>query len=457
MEKFNAVIIGSGQGGNPLSAFLASKGWKTALIEKKFIGGSCINFGCTPSKTMAASAKAAYLAERSSDFGINTSSVKTIMSKVYERKKNIVESFRQRSSNKLKSDNISLFKGTASFTGSNKLKIKTEKDEFEITSEKIFIDTGGRPAIPRIKGLNSVKYLDSTSIMELTELPEHLIILGGGYISLEFAQMFKRFGSEVTIIQRSGQLLSKEDEDIADEIKKIFEEENISVILNSELKEIKNSNGRITAVINSDKTEKELNGSHILIAAGHRPNTEELNLDSAGIETDEKNYIKVNEKLETNVKGIYALGDVKGGPAFTHISFDDFRIIKDNLFGEKNRTINDRILTYTIFTDPQLGRAGLNEKQATETGINFKTAKMPMKNVARALEAGESEGLMKILINPETEKILGCSILGMEGGEMMSMIQIAMLGNLKYTSLQKAVFAHPTLAESFNNVFSNII
>ena len=292
--------------------------------------------------------------------------------------------------------------------------------------------------------------------MELTELPKHLIIIGGGYIGIEFGQMFKRFGSEVSIVQHGSQLLTREDPDIAAEVKKIFKEEGINVYLNSNVIKIENQKNKILLTISKGKKKEIISGSHILIAAGHKPNTEDLNLPAAGIKTDEKGYIKVNNKLETNIEGIYALGDVKGGPAFTHISYDDYRIVRDNILHNKNRTTNGRIVPYTVFIDPQLGRVGLNERDAKKLGIDYAAAKMPMNYVARAIEVSETKGLMKILIDKKTEKILGCTILGIEGGEIMNMIQIAMMGDLKYTQLKEAVFTHPTLAESLNNVFLHI-
>jgi pyruvate/2-oxoglutarate dehydrogenase complex dihydrolipoamide dehydrogenase (E3) component len=456
-EKFDAVIIGSGQAGNPLAKDLALEGWKVAVIEKKFVGGSCINYGCTPSKTMYASAKTANFVKRSSEYGIHTSSVKVNMKEVYKRKKEIVESFRRGTLKRLdSSENINLIKGKASFIDSNTIKIGLKNGTKIINSDKIFINTGGGAVIPAINGLNKIPYLDSTSIMELKELPKHLLIIGGGYIGVEFGQMFKRFGSEVTIIQRSGQLLNREDPDIANEVKKILEEDGIKVYLNSDVIKLEKLKSNISIYISNGKKGTIVSGSHVLIAAGHKPNTEELNLPAAGIKTDEKGYIKVNDKLETNIEGIYALGDVKGGPAFTHISYDDYRIIRDNILLKKNKTIKGRIVPYVVFIDPQLGRVGLNEIEAKKKRIDYSVAKMPMNYIARTIEAGETRGLMKIIINKKTDKILGCTILGTEGGELMSMIQIAMIGNLKYTILQEAVFTHPTLAESINNVFSHI-
>ncbi len=456
-ENYDAIIIGSGQAGNPLAKDLATNGWKVAIIERNYVGGSCINYGCTPSKTMAASAQTADFVRRSSKYGIHTSSLKINMKEVYQRKKQTIESFRKGTLKRLKSSkNITLFRGEASFTGSKTIKINTQnKRTAIITSDKIFINTGGRTAIPSIEGLDKVSYLDSTSIMELEVLPKHLIILGGGYIGVEFAQMFRRFGSDVTIVQKGKQLLSREDPDIANEVKKIFEEDGINVLLNSEAKKIEKKKNKISFTIKIKSKEKDISGSHLLIAAGHLPNTEELNLDAAGIITDERGYIKVNNKLATNIEGIYALGDVKGGPAFTHISYDDYRVVRDNLLHNKKRTISGRMVPYTVFIEPQLGRVGLNEVQVKKKGIEYAVAKMPMSYVARAIEVSQTRGMMKIIIDKKTEKILGCAILGIEGGELMSMVQIAMMGNLKYTILQDAIFTHPTLAESLNNVFAN--
>jgi dihydrolipoamide dehydrogenase len=457
-EKFDAVIIGSGQAGNPLAKALASNGWKTAVIERNYAGGSCINYGCTPSKTMAASAQTASFVKRSSEYGIHTSAVKVNMKEVYERKKKIVEIFRKGTLKKLQgSDNIQLIRGEASFVDSSTIKVNQRNNKIRIlTGGKIFIDTGGSPEIPQLEGLDEVSYLDSTSIMELQEIPQHLIIIGGGYIGVEFSQMFRRFGSDVTILQKNNQLLTKEDPDIADQVKEILEEDNIKIYLNTSINKIEKENDKIAVSFTTNEKKKKISGSHLLIAAGHKPNTEDLNLPAAGIKTDEKGYIKVNEKLETNIEGIYALGDVKGGPAFTHISYDDYRIIRDNILQNKNRTINGRLVPYTVFIDPQLGRVGINESQAKEKGIEYAVARMNMSHVARAFEVSKTKGVMKIIVDKKTEKILGCSILGIDGGELMSMIQIAMMGNLKYTDLKEAIFTHPTLAESLNNVFSSL-
>lgn len=456
ITNFDAIIIGSGQAGNPLASAFANKNMSAAVIEKNLAGGSCINYGCTPSKTMRASARIAYLAKRSEDFGIHASSVKVNMKEVYERKKNIVESFRKGTLKGLNNKNITLFRGDASFIDEKTIQIKLKNGKTKnISGDKIFINTGGRPSIPQIKGLKKIPYLDSTSIMELKEIPEHLLIIGGGYIGLEFGQMFKRFGSNVSIIQKGKQLLSREDPDITEEIKNILLKDGIKIYLNAEVLEVSSGkNKTVNLKIKTSSGEKNLKGSHILAATGHEPNTENLNLFTVGIKTDKKGYIKVNNKLETNVKNIYALGDVKGGPAFTHISFDDFRIIRDNILEGKNNSIKNRFIPYVVFIDPQLGRIGITEKEAKEKKIDYSISKMPMSSVSKAIEVGETRGLIKIITDKKTKKILGAAVLGIEGGELMAMIQIAMMGKLKYNLLQKGIFAHPTLAESLNNVFS---
>ncbi len=457
LTEFDAVIIGTGQGGVPLAVSLASAGWKTAVIEKSYVGGTCINYGCTPTKTMVASAKAAYLANHLSDYGIKGSSFKVKMNEVRKRKEQIVKSFRKGTKRRLEGNkNLFFFEGEAYFEGKNTIAVKKNNSKTVIRGKKVFVNTGCRPAIPSIEGIEKISYLDSTSIMDLKKVPEHLIIIGGGYIGLEFGQMFRRFGSKVTIVQHGSQLLSREDKDIADEILKIIKEDGIKVLLNAEVLKVKKTkNGHIKATLKNSKN-KFITGTHLLIAAGRTPNTDFLNLSAAGVELDKKGYIKVNDKLETSVENIYAIGDVKGGPAFTHISYDDFRILKKNILEDGNETIKERFVPYTVFTDPQLGRVGISETEAKENGYDIAVAKMPMDYVTRAIEVGETRGLMKVIVDRKTEQILGCAILGIEGGEIMSMLQIAMMAKLSYTKLRDGTFAHPTLAESLNNLFANI-
>lgn len=452
-STYDAVVIGSGQGGTPLSLYLADQGLETALIERKHVGGTCVNEGCTPTKTMIASARVAHLVGRAEDYGVNTGKTEVELSGVRKRKRNIVESFRKGNLNRIKEKSgLDLIRGEASFTGPYTIEVSgNEGDKQIVKANKIFINTGARPSAPPIEGLEEVEYLDSTSIMELEEVPEKLLIIGGGYIGVEFGQAFRRFGAEVTIFQRSSQLLTHEDSDVADKVRKILEEDGIKVELDKEVQQVENFQEGIKVVADGSAGE---GGSHLLVAGGRAPNTEGLGLENTEVETTDRGHVKVNERLETDQDGIYALGDVKGGPAFTHISYDDFRVLRDNLFEDGDRSIKERDVPYTVFTDPQLGRVGLTEEETREKGYDVKVATMPMENVARALEVDETRGMMKVVVDKQTEKILGAAILGIEGGEIASAIQIAIMGNLSYKRLKQGVFAHPTLAESLNNLFA---
>jgi pyruvate/2-oxoglutarate dehydrogenase complex dihydrolipoamide dehydrogenase (E3) component len=455
---YDAVVIGSGQGGTPLARALAEAGRKTALVEREHVAGTCINEGCTPTKTMVASAKTAYVDRRSADYGVHDGPVTVAMPEVRRRKQSIVDSFRASSERRIEAtDGLDLIDGEASFMGPRTLAVhKSDGEELEIEADNVFINVGARPASPPIEGLDSVPALNSTSIMELDELPQHLLVLGGSYVGLEFAQMFRRFGSEVTIVQRSGQLMGREDPDVAEAVADIMREDGIEVLLNTQTTRATQEGSQILLTVNTPEGERTLEGSHLLVAAGRPPNTETLDLDAAGIEMDKRGFIKTNERLETSVEGVYAIGDVKGGPAFTHISYDDFRIIRTNLLEGGSATIADRLVPYTMFIDPQLGRIGLSEQQARDQGRDVLVAKIPMSYVARAIEMGETRGLMKAVIDAKTHRILGCAVLGLEGGEIMAMIEIAMMGELPYTALRDAVFAHPTLAESLNTLFATV-
>ena len=458
-ESYDAIIIGAGQGGVPLATSLAGEGWKTALVEAKHVGGTCVNEGCTPTKTMVASARAAYMGRRASDYGVATGKVTVDMKKVRQRKSDIVTSFRTGSESRIRdTENLDLFMGHARFTDAHSLSVSMNSGgEKTLQAERIFINTGTRPRVPEFEGIGDVPHLNSTTIMELDTLPGHLLVIGGGYIGLEFGQMFRRFGSDVTIIHRGPQLLMREDPDIADEVLSIMREDGIDIMLNTTPTSTKIFKGSwVELTLKGEKGEKTLTGSHLLLAAGRLPNTGDLDLHTAGVKLDKRGFISVNERLETSIPGIYALGDVKGGPAFTHISYDDYRILFSNLVKNEKRSITNRMVPYTVFIDPQLGRIGFSEKEAESLGISYRVAKMPMNWVARALEVDESRGLMKALVHPETEQILGAAVLGIEGGELMAMLQIAMMGKLPYTVLRDAVFSHPTLAESLNNLFTTV-
>jgi pyruvate/2-oxoglutarate dehydrogenase complex dihydrolipoamide dehydrogenase (E3) component len=448
-EDYDAVVIGAGQAGTPLSRTLARAGWKTALIERAHVGGTCV------------SARVAYLARQAVDYGVHTGPVRVDMAKVRQRKRDIVDSFRKGSQRRVEStEGLDLLMGEASFIGPKSVEVRMNSGETRLlTADKIFINTGARPRKPSLPGLDGVPYLDSTSIMELDEVSEHLLVLGGGYVGLEFGQMFRRFGSQVTIVQRRGQVLTREDPDVAEEVANILREDGIEVLLDTQALRVRQAaeekGGRIHLTVRALQVaegERTLSGSHLLMAVGRVPNTEGLNLAAAGVQTDEGGFIEVNERLETNVPGIYALGDVKGGPAFTHISYDDFRIIRSNLLEGGNATTHGRLVPYTVFIDPQLGRVGLSELAARAEGRNIRVAKMPMSYVSRALEVDETRGFMKAVVDADSGQILGAAVLGIEGGEIMGVLQMAMMGQVPYTVLRDAVFAHPTLAESLNNL-----
>ncbi len=456
-RQYDAVIVGSGQGGKPLAVDLAQAGWRTALVEKDAVGGSCVNSGCTPTKTMVASARVAYLARRGADYGVQAGEASVDLEVVRRRKRDIVESFRSGSENHVKrTENLDLLRGTASFASPNTLELAGDDGPVELRADRILLNTGCRPRVPEIPGLQSVPYLNSTTIMELGEVPEHLVVLGGGYIGLEFGQMFRRFGSQVTVVQRGNQLLGREDADVAEAVAEILREDGVRVLLGSEPAEVSaDRSGGVRLRLDGEQA-PEVRGSHLLVATGRVPNSDTLRPEKAGLELDRRGFVRVDSRLETNLENVWALGDVKGGPQFTHISYDDYRILKQNLLEGGSATIEGRLVPYTVFIDPQLGRVGLSESEAREQSRKIGVARMPMEHVARALEMDESRGFMKAVVDLESEEILGAAVLGIEGGELMSMLQLVMMGGLPYSKLRDGIFAHPTLAESLNNLFGNV-
>ena len=459
MKKYDAIIIGSGQGGTPLAKKLAKAGWKTALLEKRFIGGTCINDGCTPTKTMVASARMAWLAGHSRHLGVTIPAYKINMPTIIKRKDKIVESFRNGSQKGLEeTKNLTIIYGEASFVSSKIISIihnKTGNAE-KLEGKYIFINTGTDTTIPPIEGIGEIEYFTNTSILESKIIPEHLLVIGGSYIGLEFGQMFKRFGSKITIVEAADTFLGREDKDIADNMFGILQDEGLKIHVNTKATHFSKTIDGIKVKMETGGKLKTITCSHVLIAAGRHPQTKNLQLQNAGIKMDDRGYIHVNNRLETSVKNIYAFGDVKGGPAFTHIAYNDQLVIVKNLLENGKATISNRLVPYCMFTDPQLGRVGITEKEAVDAGKKIKVATLPMKHVARAIEAGDTRGMMKAIVDAKTNMILGAACIGEQGGEIMTVLQMAMMGKITATTIRNTAIAHPLYAESLNNLFMTL-
>ena len=458
-DSYDLIVLGAGQGGGPLAGTAAEHGHRAALVEAQHVGGTCVNEGCTPTKTMIASARVAHLVRRAADYGVEVGDVSVDMNTVRQRKRDIVESFRAGSRSSVEgTDGLDLIEGTGRFLDAHTVAVdRNDGGTRTLTADRIVINTGARPVVPPIDGLDAVDFLTSTSIMELDRVPNHLLILGGGYIGLEFGQMFRRFGAEVTIVDRGPHVLGREDDDVAEALEGILREDGLRMLNDTGMTGVSQAaDGTLTAHLDGDDAPDTIEGDELLVAVGRRPNTEALGLDTAGVDTTDRGHVDVNSRLETTADGVYAIGDVTGGPAFTHVSYDDYRVVRDNWFNEADRTTDGRLLSYTLFTDPQLGRVGLSEAQAREQGLDIEVAQMPMSHVARALEVDETRGLMKAVVDADTKQLLGAAVLGIEGGEVMSVLQTAMMGEVPVTRLRDAPYAHPTLAESLNTLFADI-
>ena len=456
MKKYDAVIIGFGKGGKTLAGFLAGKGQNVALIEKsdKMYGGTCINVGCIPSKKLVNSTKVL------KDKGLSGIEDKEkFYAESIENKNTLIGALREKNYEMLASkENITVYDGTGSFVSKNVVNVENNGENVQIEGEKIFINTGSTTIIPNIKGLKESNYVyTSTSIMELKELPKKLTIIGAGYIGLEFASMYSEFGSEVTVIDMGDRLMPREDEEIAERVKAILEAKGIKFLLKSKIEEISDRNDKGYVKISGENGESEVESDAILVAIGRKPNTEGLNLEAAGVKTDERGAVVVDETLKTTADNIWAMGDVKGGLQFTYISLDDFRIIRDNVYGNGNRTINDRnVIPYSVFINPPLSRVGMTEKEAVEKGYEVKTGRLEAMAIPKGKIEGVTDGLLKTVVDAKTDKILGCTLLCNTSHEMINVVAAAIKAEQKYIFLKDMIFTHPTMSEALNDLFGSV-
>jgi pyruvate/2-oxoglutarate dehydrogenase complex dihydrolipoamide dehydrogenase (E3) component len=457
-QSYDALVIGTGQAGPSLAARLAAAGQKVAIVERGSFGGTCVNTGCIPTKTMVASARAAYVARRAADFGVIVDgSVSVDMKRVKARKDEVSGSSRTSVEQWLKNTkNCTVYQGHARFVSDREVRV-TGRDDLLLKAESIFVNVGGRALIPPLEGIDQITYLTNSSMMGVDFLPKHLVIVGGSYIGLEFAQMFRRFGSEVTVIERSGRLLNHEDEDVSEEIRKILVNEGITLRLSSECIAVSPANdGGVNVRAKCEDADPVTRGSHVLIATGRRPNTDDLGLENTAVQCDDRGYIRVDDELRTTAPGIWALGDCNGRGAFTHTSYNDFEIVAANLLDGEHRRVSDRITAYALYIDPPLGRAGMTDAQIKKSGRSTLTGVRPMTRVGRAKEKGETQGFMKITVDRDSQEILGAAILGTEGDEAIHCILDVMYAKAPYAVLQRAMHIHPTVSELIPTVLGEL-
>ena len=446
MPNYDAIIIGTGQSGPALARRLVAAGRKVAIIERKLFGGTCVNTGCTPTKTLVTSAYVAHLARRAADYGVRIEGAVNvdIMKAVKARKDAVVAVFRNGVEQSLKTlKGCTVYEGHGRFVAEKKVAVNGS----ELASDQIFISVGARAAIPPIPGLDQVPYLTNSSMMDIDSLPSHLVILGGSYVGLEFAQVYRRFGSEVTVIEHGPRLISREDQDVSQAVADFLKEEGIDVRVDSNIVGVEKRGNSIVAKVESTGRISEIAGTHLLVATGRRPNTDDLGLDKARIGTDARGYIQVDDQLRTDISGIWAMGDCNGRGAFTHTSWNDFEIVAANLLDNDQRRVSDRIMAYALYTDPPLGRAGMTEAQIRKTGKSALISTLAMKDVMRAYERDETKGFMKILVDRENKHILGASFLGLEGDEVIHCVLDIMYAKAPYTVIQRAMHIHPTVSE----------
>ena len=453
-QHFDAIIIGTGQAGPPLAERFVAAGMTVAIIERHKFGGTCVNTGCIPTKTLVASAYAAQVARRGAEYGFTVNGdVRVDMKRVKARKDEISGRSNKGVEERLRGlENCTVMHDHARFQSS---RIVVVNDDV-LEADKIFINVGGRASVPSITGINDVPFLTNSSMMDVDFLPEHLVIVGGSYVGLEFAQMYRRFGSEVTIVEMGPRLIGREDEDVSAAVRDILETDGIRIQLNAKCISLAKNNGRIAVGVECDEGPPEVLGSQVLLAVGRTPNTHDLGLDRAGVATDQRGYIIVDDQLQTNVPGIWALGDCNGRGAFTHTAYNDYEIVADNLLNGDHRGVSDRIQTYALFTDPPLGRCGMTDAEIRKSGRAALVAKYPMSRVSRAFEKGETQGFMKICVDAETKQILGAAILGSGGDEVVHVLLDVMYAKAPYTVVQRAMHIHPTVAEYLPTVLSKL-
>ena len=444
-KEFDAIIVGTGQSGPSLAARMTREGMKTAIIERKLFGGTCVNVGCVPTKTLVASARAAHMARRGAHFGVVIDGpIAVDMKQVKARKDQVVRRSNEGVTNWLKNmENLTVYEGHGRLESASSVRVNGEA----LNAERIILNVGARAFAPAKMGLDNVDYLTNSDMMEVDYLPEHLVIIGGSYIGLEFAQMYRRFGSRVTVVEKGDRLIARDDEDVSAAVKEILEAEGVAMRLNAECIAVEKRSNGVAVNLSCDGGPEEVEGSHLLMAVGRRPNADDLGLDKAGVETDGRGYVVVDDQLATNVPGIWAIGDVNGRGAFTHTSYNDYEILVANMFDDDKRRVSDRITAYGLFIDPPLGRVGVTERQAKESGRKVLVGKMMMERVGRARERSETQGFMKILIDAETKRILGAAILGIGGDEVIHSILDVMYADAPYTVIQRAVHIHPTVTE----------
>jgi pyruvate/2-oxoglutarate dehydrogenase complex dihydrolipoamide dehydrogenase (E3) component len=450
-QPFDAIIIGAGQAGPPLAGRLTAAGQRVAVIERKHVGGTCVNYGCIPTKTLVASAHAAHLARRGADYGVGTGPVTVDMAKVKARKDGIMLKDRNGVQSWLDGmDGCTFFNGHARFEDPHTIRVGDDL----LQAERIYLNVGGRAVVPDIPGLSEVEYLTNVSVLELDTVPEHLVVVGGSYIALEFAQMYRRFGARVTVVERGPRLASREDEDVSTTIREILEGEGIDIVLGADdVRVAKRDKGfELTPSADTDP----IAGSHLLLAVGRLPNTDDLNLETAGVQIDDRGYVVVDDQLKTNVDHIWAMGDCNGKGAFTHTSYNDFEIVAANLLDNDPRKVSDRITTYALYIDPPLGRAGLTVDQVRKSGRKALVGKRPMTRVGRAVEKGETQGFMKVVVDADTDEILGAAVFGVGGDEAIHCILDVMSAKAPYTTLARTMHIHPTVSELIPTVLQEM-